>query len=444
MSDAWLIYNFGTQEPWIQLEDQVFSLKDREGPIRRALGNSEGLWNLARIVFEAPPEKYALSFPILEPALKHAKGKAGGCLARVKLIATNSARREGLRPGDPRNDDTYWAAKLAQRWVERQEGVAAVDVVPLAGDNPHVYGNAKRFLGKAKLLEGLSEDTRIYVCASPGLPAVNAAVLQHVLHTHSSRCFVFQVQKPEDDVAVVERVAETDLFLDMAARQLKALVDEFQYESGLSLLEKLPAGPGQSTDQIRELLETALRAWNLEFTMDQAPPWEQKYPPRIYQAFQIGAALLESERHLNDAVSWLADGFEFFRVFLYAHKVNVETYLTTRQKPPDDWRNVVNELPFGTGLGCFEPLQTFRNTFVHRLKGTTSSDVVSALRKSGALGKSEDLASVSGKLEKYLDAAVRELGLGDPSQIKASIVDFLELNIRLTAAINRDLIGIEE
>ena len=67
MSDVWLIYNFGTQEPWIKAREGFILLKDRGRPLERLLGTAEGLWTSGEIVGRASANEYELKFPILEP-----------------------------------------------------------------------------------------------------------------------------------------------------------------------------------------------------------------------------------------------------------------------------------------------------------------------------------------------------------------------------------------
>ena len=90
MDEAWLIYNFGTQEPRIEVGGEFIALKERSRPLERLLGKAEGLWAAGEIV-EREPERFRLTFPILEPALEYVMARAR--LVTVKLIATKSSQQ---------------------------------------------------------------------------------------------------------------------------------------------------------------------------------------------------------------------------------------------------------------------------------------------------------------------------------------------------------------
>ena len=78
MSDAWLIYNFGTQEPRIITRDgKLTPLKDRGRPLKGELGKADGLWTSAQIVFGEVPGRHPLTFPILKGFVFAAPDNAG-------------------------------------------------------------------------------------------------------------------------------------------------------------------------------------------------------------------------------------------------------------------------------------------------------------------------------------------------------------------------------
>ena len=451
MKEAWLIYNFGTQEPRIKVSGEFIPLKDRGQALASHLGVNEanGLWESAMIV-NSNPGSHQLAFPILKPALDYVRCQTSTGLTQVKLIATKSSHHEGLDPDDPCRDDTYWAAMLGKRWIEGEYTGLQVEVLPLLDDRPHLYSNAKELLLASGLLDGVGTETVLYICSSPGLPAVNSAVLQHVLHRHSGQCFVFQVEEPERDRArreeggggKVQQVAETEMFLDLAAKQFIVMVKEFQYKSALELLKQLPSGPKRSKDGIRALLEEAVRYWNLEFSVDPLLDLNQQYLPKVYAAIRIGSVLLGRKQHLNDAVSWLADGCSLLMALLVAKEFKDPVYVIKGKTHPELPKDTLKKWEaFWKDLTHLQLLVKARNDFVHRFEPMDEAKLLAALVKIGSLKRGECFSHLPARIEAIVDKVAIELKVENLERIKADVPNFQQLNQKILSAIDQDLIG---
>ncbi len=468
MSESvWLIYNFGTQEPRIRCGDDFWPLKDKDRPaVRRTLERAGvdwrliGLWARAKDLLPSQ-DKFEFRFPILLPAIQFAQKQ--GELLKVKIIATDATSRDQLSDDDPRLDDTKYAATLARNWLIREQGIREdqVEIVELEDDNPHFYDNAKRALHKKRLLDGLPGDVKVLVCCSPGLPAVNSAVLQQVLHGHSSRCVAFQIDHPnEKDLIAGDsgrpgdagNVAETEIFLDLAIKQLKTLVSKFEYESALALLDEIPVGPKKTKERVSAALVRAHKQWRLDQQyledLSGVAGWERPYLLRTYASLRVAEALLE--KFPDDAIAWYGDTYEYFRDVLYVILMR-EPYLMRGQdlisykrahcRPGLDWLTFCSQAfsAFWDDLVKLHAVQSVRNSFVHRLETRSVTEIEGLLLKERLLRSGEHLDKLPAIFENRIDQAIKVCCLGDPKEMKVPLVSFPKLNSGIYQLIHQDL-----
>jgi hypothetical protein len=476
-----LFVNLGTQEPRVKVKPGEFlPLREREGLVARFLGqrglSKFGLYRAAEKLCEGwdAEQPSEFSFPILEPALEFVK-KHAGRIDRVVLIATHAPDRSRFGPDDPQTDDTWHVAQLAKRFFERRfrEADTSLEIVGIDHNEPHLYWNAKRKLTEKKdLLGGVEPADRIYVCTSPGLPAVNAALLYRVLHEHSGQSFLFQIKEPNatklkqgkwDEEATA--VAEADIFDDFIEKQLSNLVEGHRYDAAKAMLQLLPDRPNSDKSEVAKLLEAADLQWKLKAPTDAlAGKWD-KYVVRAYSAVRI-ANVMFATGEVDEGVAWLGDCASFLKELMEAvsfqqkalalgldseammlkHPKNFKKELLetlNQRKLPKEWSDLPGQT-FGSFwdeaglLHCW--CAEFRNDYTHRLLSKDTSEAGEWLRSRSF----DSWGSVCERFSKLLGGLVGVLRkdsktVANAEQFGSLVPEFSAMNERIKNAISRQL-----
>lgn len=445
MSRARLIISVGTQEPRIRCGDEFLLLKDTLDPrVKRKVEErgtrAKGLYAAAKAVYDSRESQPAeLRFPILQQALQFAREKCPS-LDNVLLIATDAQPRS-FETG-PHLDDTYWSAMLASEVLGPCFPEVMFRIVPLRDERPHLYGRAKRLLREADLLNRLDDDASVLVCTSPGLPAVNQALVYSILHEHNGETVLFQVDEPGEAALkrgetgnTAESIADADMLADFVARQLRVLIKHHNYASAQAMVERLPKGPDTESEALSAFIKRAQRQWTLQFTSDlSSGRWDLHFI-RAYGAIRVSEALFRNDEW-DDAMAWIGDSTAFLQELMGAVATGDASIVDAppKEKETKDWRRSAerfyNDL-WKDILTVKGKCYAWRNDYTHRLQTKSRAEFESWLQENGFVGF-DDLCA---EIEQLVDAIARRSGILAPELLKEHAVPFSELNQCIDAEI---------
>lgn len=374
-----LIFNLGTQEPRIRVRDGRFLLlKDTTfGPVDREIRargpKASGLYEAAKVIFESRETRPSeLRFPILVPAIDYVREKEGG-IDRLVLIVTDATNRTD----EHHFDDTYWAGKLAKAELQGSHPSLPVETIRLCHDRPQLHSVAKRLIGESELFYAVKKEDSVFVCTSPGLPQVNAALVYWTLHRHRGRSLLFQVEEPERDVlergeyeSKEQPIAETEIFEDFVVNEVRDLIAGHDYGTALIQIERLPLDPRTDYSEIKCLLEAAKKQWEREIDARRTDkPWEIEFR-RAYAAALRAQATFPKDR--TDGIEWANDCCTFLRDALRAYAHNdrrpLEKWMPEGVKKETYDEKVAGRFKDWPALNCLiELTRAARNDAVHRL-----------------------------------------------------------------------------
>lgn len=396
---SYLIYNCGSQEPRVEIDGEfLLASCDSSRALHRAIGiRPIGIYDAALAIAGKP--QLTIGFPILEPALAYVEKLAGQPVTAVILLATEAPQRPpaGDRD-DPRHNDTKPLALLMQTWLQANDRPAAVHTISHAA--PHHYGNAKTQIALLQPIPALAPGDRLFVCTSPGLAMVNAAMIQYALQTCSGETFAFQVEEPPPDVLVsgawmawhkehsnsIDSVAEVDIASDYLRESIQKLIQQFSYKAALDVLQRLPETPRWQRATARDLLHVAVNQWDLPRHSSTNPqdfdprPWFDRAAIALHKSEAAGSI---GDR--NEELCWLADLISFFHELIGAIALSDEAVLTApRRTKPKEWEKTAlkhpvygrylselpptktDDAPLTSTLGiCARDLKPHRNAYVH-------------------------------------------------------------------------------
>jgi hypothetical protein len=185
------------------------------------------------------------SFPILVPALRRIAQECRGRIDRLFLLATDQ--------DDPvhRHQDTATLATLLAEFGPTLADVAIgeIRILPIR-DHPNLLSAAlPQVAAGFRSIGSLPPNGRLYLSSSPGIPAVNQAMLWQALRQYGPLASYYQViEPPEEDLMAGRESTEVQI------HHLGAYLAEFALGSLTVLLgQRNYAGAGEVLNGAREL-----------------------------------------------------------------------------------------------------------------------------------------------------------------------------------------------
>ena len=251
---------------------------------RRALTvDRSGLWYATRqLDLEWSAElKEKISFPIslcsIKETLKWARTEGYKQIDLLLLVVTGGPEKGTYVENGPVNDDTWFAGQLLKKYLDISSDFAGAvkrTATCQLGPNAHLYNQAQRYIDQNPLfLEELPKYNRIYMCQSPGLPMVNAAILRRALKANREGLTAFQVVEPASKMVLyggglstnVISVPTVDLLYEWVFGILPELLERFDYRGAINLVRSLPYHPRHDKKhQILQLLGPVRARWMLD------------------------------------------------------------------------------------------------------------------------------------------------------------------------------------
>lgn len=240
--------------------------KNEEGEgVRRSLGCAEGTRAIAgylRSHLDAYVDR--LKLPILTTAL-HMVLRQVKALDQVLLFGTDQPEEVG----EHRLWDTIESAHLIRELLSYQfEGqLGDIGIVPVT-INPSVHDLAYIFVGEA-LTKNLPPTGlwKVFASIKGGIPALNAALLHHVLDLYGAQAILIEVSEPKREDRLVGREGEARIVSSWSFRKsallrvVRELLDRYDYSG----VEQFLVAEGVHHPEIVALLQHAQARLNLDF-----------------------------------------------------------------------------------------------------------------------------------------------------------------------------------
>jgi len=242
------IANTGNRDVQIEFDGTLYQLDARKQIENRQINASEklaealgidhniigmrhlGKWLLDN--FDRYSDK--LRLPILQPVFNELGNRV---FDKTCLVATN---QPDTVPPFHRDRDTIFVAQLISRLAEEQGfNGGSFKYIEIKTGEPDRYDEVYLFLGK-ELRNLISTEDVVVAALSGGIPAINAAIRDHVLGICGKRAALIQTKEPShvDETGRAEFISSWHFRRDQIYRQIRELLSKsYDYAGALNLLE---------------------------------------------------------------------------------------------------------------------------------------------------------------------------------------------------------------